>query len=52
MELRTYCLACRKHPNDIASRKVTMTNKVIREKSRCGECLPDKSRFLKQKPNK
>ena len=52
MELRTYCLACRKHTNNIASRKVTMTNKVIREKSRCSECLPDKSRFLKQKPNK
>ena len=29
-----------------------MTNKVIRDKSRCRECLSDKSRFLKQKPNK
>ena len=52
MKLRTYCLACRKHTNNIASRKVTMTNKVITEKSRCGECLSDKSRFLKQKSNK
>ena len=51
MKLRTYCLACRKHANNIASRKVTMTNKVVREKSRCGECLSDKSRILKQKPN-
>ena len=51
MVLRTYCLACRKHTNYIASRKVTMTNKVIRDKSRCGECLSDKSRFMKQKPN-
>ena len=25
--LRTYCLACRKHTNNIASRKVTMTIK-------------------------
>ena len=33
-------------------KKVTMTNKVVRDKSRCGECLSDKSRFLKQKPNK
>ena len=52
MKLRTYCLACRKHPNNIASRKMTMTNKVIRDKSSCGECLSDKSRLLKQRPNK
>ena len=52
MKLRTYCLACRKHANNLASRKVTMRNKVARGKSRCGECLSDKSRFLKQKPNK
>ena len=29
-----------------------MTNKVIRDKSRCSECLSDKSRFIKQKLNK
>ena len=52
MVLRTYCLARRKHTNNIASRKVTMTNKVIRDKSRCNECLSDKSRFMKQKLNK
>ena len=52
MKLRTYCLAYKKYTNDIASRKVTMTNKVVRDKSRCGECLSDKSRFLKQKPYK
>ena len=52
MVLRTYCLAYRKHTNNIASRKVTMTNKVIRDKSRCSECLSDKSRFMKQKHNK
>ena len=34
MVLRTYCLACKKHTNNIASRKITMTNKVIRDKSR------------------
>ena len=50
--LRTYYLACKKHTNNIASRKVTMTNKVIRDKSRCSECLSDKSRFMKQKHNK
>ena len=47
MELKTYCLACRKHTGNIASKKVTMTNKVIRDKSRCGKYLFDKSRFLK-----
>ena len=52
MMLRTYCLACRKHTNNIASSKVTMTDKVIRGKSRCSECLSDKSRFMKQKHNK
>ena len=52
MKLGTYCLAYRKHTNNIASRKITMTNKVVRDKSRCNECLSDKSRFLKQKPNK
>ena len=52
MKLRTYCLVCRKHTNNIASRKKTMRNKVVRDKSRCGVCMSDKSRFLKQKPNK
>ena len=49
MVLRTSCLACRKHTNNIASRKVTMTNKVMRDKSRFSECSSDKSRFMKQK---
>ena len=52
MKLRTYCLACRKHTNNIASRKVTMKKKEVRDKPRCGEFLSDKSRFLKQKRNK
>ena len=29
-----------------------MTNKVVREKSRCDNCIADKLRFLKQKSNK
>ena len=52
MKLRSYCLACRKHANNTGSRKVTMTNKVIRGKSRCAQCFSDKSRFMKQKLNK
>ena len=45
----TYCLGCEKHTNNVASRSVTVTNKVLRQKSRSSECLSDKSRFLKQK---
>ena len=52
MKLKTYCSAFKKHSSNITSRKVTMTNKVIRDKSSCGECLSDKSRFLKQKHKK
>ena len=31
MKLRTFCLACREHTNNIGSKKVTMKNKVIRQ---------------------
>ena len=27
-------------------------NKVIKDKSKCSQCLSDKSRFMKQKHNK
>ena len=50
--MRTYCLACREHTNIFGSKRVTMANKVIRDKSRCTQYLSKKSRFLKQKPNK
>ena len=50
--MQTYCLDCRKHTNSIGSKKVTMTNKVIRQKSKCTNCMSDKSKFLKQKSNK
>ena len=48
MVLKTYYLTC---IFSLASRKVAMTNKVLRDKSRCAECLSDKSRFMKQKHN-
>ena len=44
----TYCLSCKKHTNNMASRNVTMTDKALRKKSKCSVCLSDKSRFLKQ----
>ena len=52
MKLRTYCLACREHTNNIGSKRITMTNKIIRNKARCAQCLSDKWRFMKQKHDK
>ena len=52
MKLRTHCLACREHTNNIGSKRITMTNKVVRDKSKCAQCLSNKSRFMKQKLNK
>ena len=50
--MRTYCLASRKHANNVGSWSTTMTNNVTRNKSKCGVCSSDKSRFMKQKHNK
>ena len=33
--MKTYCLACRKHTNNVDSWNTTMRNKVIRNKSKC-----------------
>ena len=48
--MQTYCLSCRKYTDDIGSEKVIMTNN--RQKSRCANCMFDKSRVLKSKSNK
>ena len=50
--MQTYCLSCRKHTENIGSKKVIMTNKIVKETSKCDNCVADKSRFLKQKSNK
>ena len=50
--MQTYCLSCKKHTNNIVSKKVIMTNKVVIKKSICANCMSDKSRFLKHKHNK
>ena len=52
MELKTYCLSCREHTNNIDSQRVTMTNKVVRDKSRYAACLSDKLRFMAQEDSK
>ena len=43
--MQNYCLGCREHEDNICSKKVTMTNKVVREKSRCADYMVNKSRF-------
>ena len=50
--MQIYCLSCKKHTNNIRSKIVIMTNKLIKEKSRCANCRVDKSRFLISKHNK
>ena len=47
--MQTYCLRCRKYTGNFSPKKVTITNKVIRQKSRCDNCVSKKSIFLKQK---
>ena len=49
--MRTYCLVRRNHTNNIGLINTTMTNKVIKNKSKC-VFSSDKSRFLKHKHNK
>ena len=50
--MQTYWLSCRKHTDNIGSKKVIMKKKVIRQASKCINCVAKKSRFLKQKSNK
>ena len=45
--MQPYCFSYKKRTNNIGSKKVIMTNKLVRERSRCANCMVDKSRFLK-----
>ena len=45
--MQTYCLGCKKHTDNIGSKKVIMMNRGIRDKSRCANCMVHKSIFLK-----
>ena len=49
--MQAYYLSCRKHTDNIGSKKVIMLNRAIRQTSRCANCAVEKSRFLKQKSN-
>ena len=48
----TYCLRYKDFAHNFRPQEVKMTNKVLREKSKCVVCQSNKSRFLKQKRNK
>ena len=45
-------LSCEKYRDNIDFKKVIMTNKVVRQKSRSTNCMVDKSRVLKQNSNR
>ena len=47
--MRSYCLACKRHTFNKSPKNVIMTNKVIRNKSKCPICTSDKSRLMGQK---
>ena len=40
--MQAYCLSCRKHKDNIDSKKIVMANKAIREKSKCANCVTEK----------
>ena len=45
--MRTYYFPCRKHTNNVGSRKTIMINAAIKQKSKCAICNNKKSRFMK-----
>ena len=47
----TYCFGCKDYMKNVRPQEVKMTKKVLREKSHCFKCRPNKSRFLEQKIN-
>ena len=47
----TYYLGCKDYTHNFKAEEVKMTNKVLREKSKCVVCRLNKSGFLKQKHN-
>ena len=50
--MKTYCLSCKRRTDNTGSKKVILTNKIVRHTSKCANCVAEKSRFLKQKSNR
>ena len=49
--MKTYWLSCRKQTDNVGSKKVIMTNKVIRQVSKRANCIAENSRFLTKRSN-
>ena len=47
----TYCLGCKDYTHNFKAREIKITNKILKEKSKCVIFRSSKSRFLKQKYN-
>ena len=47
--MQTYCSGCKKHTDKICPKKLIMTNKGIKGKLRCDDCMASKSFFDKIK---
>ena len=47
----TYCLGCKDYTHNFKAQEIKMTNKILKEKSKCVIFRSSKSRFLKQKYN-
>ena len=45
----TYCLGCKDYTKNLRPQEVEITMKILREKSQCVVCRPNKSRFKKKK---
>ena len=41
--MQTYCLGCIKHTNNVCPKDLFMTNKKLKGKSRCANCMANKS---------
>ena len=52
IKIRKYFLKCNNNTKNIDLKEATMTNKMIRAKSKCATCMNNKSIFLKQEHNK
>ena len=50
--MKNYSLSCRKYTDNFCSKKVILTNKVVRQTSKCAYSVAEKSRFFLKKSNK
>ena len=49
INMPTFCLGFKKHNENIFAKKLIMTNKKIKQKSRCSDDIANKSLFYRKK---